>query len=151
MKSISVLIIAPFLIALSGCTQQPDMPQPAAEAVRQEPVGALKRGMDLRKVENDLVQLGMFHQHYWSEFGKAPSSLKVFEDYIRRDMPTLVKALDVEMYVYVPGCPSSPDRVLAYEANADLNGRRRVVYGDGHVVPLTRLELDAALKNSPQR
>jgi hypothetical protein len=107
--------------------------------------------MDLRKVENDLVQLGMFHQHYWSEFGKAPTSLKAFEDYIRRDMPTLVTALDDEMYVYVPGCPASQDRVLAYEAHADLNGRRRVVFGDGHVVPLSRAELDEALKSSPPR
>jgi hypothetical protein len=150
MKSISALIFAS-LLPLAGCAPQSDMPQPATEAVRQEPVGVLKRGMDLRKVENDLVQLGMFHQHYWSEFGKAPASLKAFEDYIRRDMPTLVKALDDETYVYVPGCPATQDRVLAYEAEADLNGRRRVVFGDGHVVPLTRAELDTALKSSPQR
>ena len=151
MKSISAFIFAVALMMLSGCGPQSDMPQPAAESVRQEPVGALKRGIDLRKVENDLVQLGMFHQHFWSEFGKAPASLKAFEDYIRRDMPTLVKALDDEMYVYVSGCSTRQDRVLAYEAEADLNGRRRVVFGDGHVVPLTRAELDTALKSSPPR
>ncbi len=151
MKSISAAIVLGFLTAPFGCGPQSDMPQPATEAVRQEPVGTLKRGMDLRKIENDLDQLGKFHQLYWSEFGKAPGSLKAFEDYIRRDMPTLVQALDDEMYVYVPGCPSSQDRVLAYESQADLNGRRRVVFGDGHVVPLTRQELDAALKSGPPR
>jgi hypothetical protein len=151
MKSILAVTLTSFLTAVAGCGPQSDMPQPAAQAVRQEPVGPLKRGMDLRKVENDLVQLGLFHQHYWSEFGKAPASLKAFEDYIRRDMPTLVKSLDEEMYVYVPNCPAKEDRVLAYEAQADLNGRRRVVFGDGHVVPLTGPELDAALKSSPQR
>jgi hypothetical protein len=151
MKSMFALILAGSLMTLGSCGPQSDMRQPAAEAVRQEPVGALKRGIDLRKVENDLRELGLFHQHYWSEFGKAPASLKVFEDYIRRDMPTLVKALDDEMYVYVPGCPTSQDRVLAYESEADLNGRRRVLYGDGHVVPLTRAELDTALKSGPGR
>jgi hypothetical protein len=151
MKSISSLIVLSFLTVLPGCGPQADMPQPAAQAVRQEPVGPLKRGMDLRKVENDLEQLGLFHQHYWSEFGKAPTSKKAFEDYIRRDMPTLVQALDDEMYVYVPNCPTSQNAVLAYEAQADLNGRRRVVFGDGHVVPLTRTELDEALKTSPRR
>jgi hypothetical protein len=151
MKSISTLFVTCSLVAVTGCRPQSDLPQPAAEAVRQEPVGALKRGMDLRKVENDFVQLGIFHQHYWSEFGKAPASLKAFEDYIRRDMPTLCTSLDDEVYVYVPGCPTSQNCVLAYEAQADLNGRRRVVFGDGHVVPMTRTELDEALKGSPRR
>jgi hypothetical protein len=141
-----MLLLLSLAGGLAGCAPKPDLPQPAAQAVRKEPVGHIKRGMDLRKIENDLTEIGLFHQHYWSENGKAPASLKDFEDYIRKDSPQICRAFEEEIFVYVPNVSMKPDMVLAYEKEVDLNGRQRVVFGDGHVEPMQAQELQNALK-----
>jgi hypothetical protein len=112
----------------------------AGQNVRQGAVRQGNKGM--------LHNLGIFFQQFNSENGRPPANKDEFINYIKRDDPKAVEALQDETYVVHWKTPMQADKILIYERNALSNGTRLVLKGDGSVHTMTEQEFQAALKAS---
>ena len=119
-----------------------------AEESKAEPneAGHFKRGKEIRQVENDLRQIGLFYQEYSTETGHPPRNLQEFITYIQRDAPgKMIKDLQEGRYVVLWEVSFGSSKVLAYEKAADINNKHVVVMSDNSVKTMTPQELQTAL------
>jgi hypothetical protein len=105
----------------------------------------VRRAADRGQVQHDLSQLALFYLQYVQGPGKP--TLEGFKDYIKRDAPNLVQALDQGLYVLIPTKNPNSSTVLAYEKAVDGYGQQLVAMGDRSVKTMTAQELQQALQN----
>jgi hypothetical protein len=137
------------LIALSiaaGCTKQPGGDSPQSTTPGQGGQGSLKRMITGQAVPNDLRQIAMFYRLYNTDFNRSPATLEEFKTYIQRDAGKLTQALERGDYVVVWKVNDlSPNTVLAYEKEADGEGKRYLAMGDASVKKVDEHEFKRAL------
>jgi hypothetical protein len=95
---------------------------------------------------NELRQIGLFYTQYRTEFNKPPPAVQDFVNYIKRDAPAIVQAIDEKYYVVLPKV-SANSGIVAYERDPDSAGRHGVVDSSGAPRDITTDELVAAVKS----
>jgi hypothetical protein len=95
---------------------------------------------------NELRQMGLFYTQYRTEFNRPPATVQDFTNYIKRDAPAIVQAIDEKYYVVLPKV-SADSGIIAYERDPDSAGRHGVVDSSGAPRDITTDELVAAVKS----
>jgi hypothetical protein len=108
--------------------------------------GGLRERIDRTKVPEELHQLGLFYIQYVDERNRPPSNTEEFCNYFDRDAQQLSRAIKDKYYTVI--CKIASPRsgtVLAYEREADDQGKRWVVTGDAAVTRMDEGDFQKAL------
>jgi hypothetical protein len=108
--------------------------------------GGLRERIDRTKVFEELHQLGLFYIQYVDERNRPPANTEEFCNYIDRDAQQLSRAIKDKYYTLI--CKVASPRsgtVLAYEREADDQGKRWVVTGDAAVTKMDESEFQKAI------
>jgi hypothetical protein len=140
-------LAASLAMLIAGCSKESAMEKAVA---KQPPSVAvhLQRMRQTQEAQNDLRQIALFYQTFEGDMGHFPRSREEFVDYIRRDAPNLVKLLNDGTYnlIFTPRGLQRSDSVIAYEQEADVNGRHLVARADATVTLCSSKDLSNALK-----
>ena len=110
-------------------------------------VMGVQRAVQRANVSNELKNLVLYYQGYYTDFGRSPAKIDDLKASILRDMPTLYQGIEGGYYVVFWGLPTlSSNVVLAHEKEADANGFRMVAMADGSIQKMNEQEFQAALK-----
>ena len=154
-----VLAVPALAVVIAGCSKkQSSNGGPAADrqgwveqqAAKQPPSVAvhLIRARQIQEAQNDLRQIGLFYQTFDGDMGHPPATLEEFTHYIQKDAPSLVKLLNDGTYqlVFMPRGQQRSDSIIAYEKDADVNGRHLVARADATVTMCSSKDLSEILK-----
>ncbi len=127
--------------------QPPQQPKLKDIGDKPRPANSVRTRADRPARLNELRQIGMFYFQYTTDFNnRPPATVQAFTDYIKRDAPGIVQAINEKYYVLVPGVRAN-NGIVAYEFNPDANGRHGVAELGGRAhEDLTSQELVAQLK-----
>lgn len=118
-----------------------------AEDTKPTLAAQMVRVQNVEESQNDLRQVALFFKTYEGDMGHPPANMEEFIHYIQKDAPNLVGPLKDGKFVLVfekhPG--EQGNRIVAYEAKADLNDRHLVARADASVTLEKTAELNAAL------
>jgi hypothetical protein len=146
-------LVLGLIVTSVGCGKKAAQPPPqapgGAQAAPPAPVGRVRRTIDRGKVQNDLREIALFYIQYHDEMGKSPPGLDEFAKFMQKDAGKLVQTLKEGAYEIIWNAPLGSGSILAYEKNADLDGKQMVVRGDASISSLRSDELSTALKNRP--
>lgn len=93
---------------------------------------------------NELRQIALFYVQYRDTLNRPPKTVQDFTEYIKRDAPGIVQAIDEKYYVLVPNVRG--DGIVAYERDPDQNNRHAVAHASTPVEEISTQELLAQLK-----
>jgi hypothetical protein len=166
------ILILPLLAAvLAGCQRQAtnaetgNPPQPApparinpdpgeqvAQANKLPPsVGGLARRMQLPEVQNYMKNLGIAYVNFETLNGRGPRNLEELAPQFENN-PRMTEHLKKGWWVFIYNAnrqqmtAGPSNTIIAYEAQADGNGARVVVMGDGNI----RMLDEATFKKTPK-
>jgi hypothetical protein len=94
---------------------------------------------------NEMRQIGLFYQQYATEFNRPPARVEDLVDYIKRDAPGIVQAINEKYYFIVVGVRAG-NGIVAYEFDPDQNGFHGFAEMGGRVDDLSSQQLVAQLK-----
>jgi hypothetical protein len=136
---------------LAGCgSQKPSAPAKTAEAPQAAQARPAKGGLRERivrsKVPEQLHQLALFYRQYFDTMNRAPSNTDEFRTYIEHDDRKLADTIRDKYYTVVCKVRDlGSSTVIAYEREADPDGKRWVVLGDASAHKMDEAEFDKAL------
>jgi hypothetical protein len=116
------------------------------DATRAPVKGGLRERITRVKVPEELHNLAIFYKTYFDTMNRAPSTSEEFRSYIEREAGKLAEAIKDKYYTVV--CKIQDLRsgtVVAYEREADEEGKRWVVTGDAAARKMDENELQKAL------
>ena len=151
----SIVLAVTGALLLTGCSKskkgadQPQDAQPHAQITG--PKGGIPRKIDTIRVTNDLRQIGFAYQNCEAATGRPPKGVDGLLAYLDND-PKLTEALRSGQYVLKTKAHAAgpSNTIVAYEKDADEEGKRYVVFANITVKPLTDKEFEAALKEQGQ-
>ena len=113
--------------------------------------GGIPRIIERAKVENELKQIHLYYQNYLIDHNRPPSKLEDLQELMGANSREY-KALQEGRYVLnwkaiAAGVPrGASNTALAYEKDADADGDRYVVLGDGSVHRMNQQQFASATK-----
>jgi hypothetical protein len=108
---------------------------------------AVRRGIDRQRAQNYLAQIGLFYHTYYAEFGRTPTTMDEFVNYIKRDAQQEVKALQDGLLTLNLKAGLSSEVVLGYETEPYTDGSRLVMMGDKSVKIMSAQEFQSVKGN----
>jgi DNA-directed RNA polymerase subunit M/transcription elongation factor TFIIS len=122
---------------------EPAQPQQAAVAPpdedRKAPVGGLARSREVTTVQNELRQLGIAYRNFETLENRGPKDQKELASYYENN-GEINEALTKKWLTFIWGAPrqslaehGASNTILGYETDADRQGIRMVLLGDGSV------------------
>ena len=135
-------------LCLAGCSKTDSSESAAKTGSSGGQPGAMsfKRVIQRPNVIDELGQLGLYYHQYRGLYNRSPAKLDDLQTWLQRDMPKLYQGIKDEYYVVFWGVPTpSSNVVLAHEKDADANGFRIVLLGDGSVQRMNETEFQQSL------
>ena len=132
--------------------EQPVAQVDEPEIVKKAPVGGLGRTKEVTEIQNSLRQLGIAYKQFEVVENRGPKDQKELGPYYQNINP-INEALKNKWITFIWGVPrralaenGDSNTVLAYETDADRQGIRMVLFGDGHVDGLNEEDFKKAPK-----
>jgi hypothetical protein len=132
--------------------EQPVVQVEEPEIVKKAPVGGLGRAREVTVVQNQLRQLGLAYKQFEVVENRGPKDQKELESYYSK-VPEINEALKNKWITFIWRVPrqalaenGDSNTVLAYETDADRQGIRQVLFGDGSVNGLNEEDFQKAPK-----
>jgi hypothetical protein len=126
----------------------PEEQQPEKKA----PVGAIGRAREVTAVQNTLRQLGIAYRNFEALENRGPKNQKELGPYYENN-GEINESLTKKWITFIWGVPranlaenGASNTVLAYETDADRQGVRMVLFGDGSVRGLNEEDFSKAPK-----
>jgi hypothetical protein len=146
-------LVVALLVGCGGKSSSPPDTKPAKAApvhVSTRPErGGLRERIERPNILQELHQLGLFYQQYFTEFNHAPATQDDFRSYIERDAAKMAEGIKEGYYTVVCKVPNiASSTVLAYQTEPDPEGYRYVVSGDMSVNKMDENQFQKALKGN---
>ncbi len=120
--------------------------------MKKAPVGGLGRTKEVTEIQNSLRQLGIAYKQFEVVENRGPKDQKELGPYYQNINP-INEALKNKWITFIWGVNrralaenGDSNTVLAYETDADRQGVRMVLFGDGHVDGLNEEDFKKAPK-----
>jgi predicted Zn finger-like uncharacterized protein len=129
----------------------PNLPE-EAQPEKKRPVGAAARTLEVTKIQNALRQLGQAYRTFEVDKNRGPKSQQELGPYYQ-NISEINDAFTEKKLTFIWGASrqslmenGDSNTVLAYETDADYQGMRMVLFGDGSVRGLNEEEFRQAPK-----
>lgn len=111
-------------------------------------IGAnVQAGKQRQSAKGLMENIGLFYHQFNTENGRSPRSQKEFTDYIKKDAPHVVKAIEDATITVVWNAPLSTNTILAYEKEPyGANKARLVMRGDKSMEVMAEIEFQRLLR-----
>lgn len=133
-------------------TEQPVVQVSEPETKKKPPITGIGRVKERVVIENSLRQLGIAYRNFEVEQNRGPKDQKELGPYYQ-NVNDINEALKNKDITFIWGVPrraltenGDSNTVLAYETDADRQGMRMVLFGDGHVDGLNEEDFKKAPK-----
>jgi hypothetical protein len=144
---IAVTTLALSLLA-GGCARKPPAAKespPPFQRDEQSLAGMVKQ--ERTKIQNDFKNLAIYYRLCSDDNGgRGPAKWEQLKAWIGNEMPSLTKGIEEGRYVVIYKSPMGSNDLIAYEKQADTMGKHVALFGDGHIVTITKEELARAKK-----
>ncbi len=145
---IAVVALAISLLG-AGCAKKP--PPAAKESPppfqrdEQSLAGMVKQ--ERTKIQNDFENLAIYYRLCSNDNGgRGPAKWEQLKAQIGNDLPSLTKGIEDGRYVVIYKSPMGSNDLIAYEKQADTRGQHVALFGDGHIVTISKDDLVRAKK-----
>jgi hypothetical protein len=133
----------------AGCAKKP--PPAAKESPppfqrdEQSLAGMVKQ--ERTKIQNDFTNLKYYYSLCANDNGgRGPANWEQLKVWIGNDLPSLTKGIEDGRYVVIYKSPMGSNDLIAYEKQADTRGQHVALFGDGHIVTISKDDLVRAKK-----
>jgi prepilin-type processing-associated H-X9-DG protein len=132
--------------------EQPVVQVEEPEIEKKAPVGGLGRTKEVTEIQNSLRQLGIAYKQFEVVENRGPKDQRELGPYYQNINP-INEALKNKWITFIWRVPrqalaenGDSNTVLAYETDADRQGIRMVLFGDGHVEGMNEEDFKKAPK-----
>src|SRR5262245_8001807 len=165
----AVAALACLALMLAGCPKKPTPPGPAPAPAPptastppppvQQPsagggnpivpgggpaVGGVRGAATKADARNQIYQIALFYNQFFSEMGRGPTNAQELMDYMGATTKEY-QSLKEQYFILVPNVNPNSGVVIAYEQKPDNSGNHFVAMGDRSVSLMSTQQLRAAL------